>query len=111
MLWRWESLYHLALHINLNVKPQYFEQIPIPDYSKYKQNLEEKADMIILFTKEKQQSNQKFLKPIQTEFGIEKISKKLEKFYELDFDEFVEQLKAKKMTFSPQQSWRGIRSA
>ena len=37
----------------------------------------------------------KFLKLIKHEYKLEDISRKLDSFYELDFDEFVKQLKIK----------------
>jgi hypothetical protein len=39
-----------------------------------------------------------FLKFLEQKFSLEKISKKLEKFYELDFSEFKKQLKIKKIS-------------
>ena len=55
--------------------------------------------MVSLFkNKTIQQKLQNFLKLIQHEYGLEKISKKLEKFYELDFDDFVKALKVKDLS-------------
>jgi uncharacterized membrane protein YgaE (UPF0421/DUF939 family) len=49
----------------------------------------------------------KFLKRLNISFEIEKLSRKLKKFYELEFSEFVKELKKKKVAFSlvQQDEW------
>jgi len=69
-------------------------EFPIKEIS----NLEEKffitkADLMISKNNKIHDTTNKFLKLIIHEFGIEKITKKLEKFSELEFDEFMKQLK------------------
>lgn len=63
----------------------------------------EKADFMLENNKILQEKVNKFLKRLNSNFEIEKISKKLEKFYELDFSEFVKELKKKKITLSLKQ--------
>jgi len=87
----------------IEVKPQYFEQIPIPDYSGKSEAFTKKADAMITFTQAYQVNLQKFLKLIQSEFSIEKTTKKLEKFYELDFDGFIKELKLKKLSLEKKE--------
>jgi hypothetical protein len=50
---------------------------------------------------------QKFLKRIQGTFELEKLSKKLQSFYELDFADFVKELKKVKVILSlkDQDEW------
>ena len=57
--------------------------------------------------KELQEKVNRFLKRLNSSFEIEKLSKKLEKFYELEFSDFVKELKKKKVKFSlvEQDEW------
>jgi len=50
---------------------------------------------------------QKFLKRVQGTFELEKMSKKLQTFYELSFEEFVKELKKAKVILSlkDQDEW------
>ena len=58
----------------------------------------EKADLMISLNKELHEKKDKFLKLLQHEYELKKISKKLQKYWELDFDEFVKQLKGKDLS-------------
>jgi len=67
----------------------------------------EKADFMLENNKVMWEKVQKFLKRIQGIFELEKLSKKLQAFYELSFEEFVKELKKKKivLTLKDQDEW------
>lgn len=80
----------------IKVKPQYFEQIPIPEI--YKQDaLNAKTDNIIAFTSKFQKVENSFTKYLQSQFSIEKLPKKLQNWHELEFADFIKELAAIKM--------------
>ncbi len=92
----------------IEVKPQYFEQIPIPDLSNQgKAGLLSFTVRNITSTKELQEKASRFLKRIKSNFEFEKISTKLEKFYDFDFKTFVKELKKQKVKLSlvQQDEW------
>ena len=62
-----------------------------------------KADLILDLYSQFYEKIKKFLKLIQSEFSIEKTTKKLEKFYELDFDGFIKELKLKKISLEKKE--------
>ncbi|MBU0906876.1 MAG: restriction endonuclease subunit M, partial [Nanoarchaeota archaeon] len=51
--------------------------------------------LMLKLNKEFYEKKDKFLKLIKHEYKLNKLSTKLDKFHELDFDEFVKQLKIK----------------
>mgnify|MGYP001009609347 CR=1 FL=1 len=67
----------------------------------------EKADKMLALNKELQEISQKFQRMIMREFGLEKISAKLQNWYLLNFDEFIKELsKAKvKLSLSQKADW------
>jgi hypothetical protein len=75
----------------IEVKPQYFEQIPIPEL-KNEDLFEQKADEIIDNTKQLQEAQSNFTNYLQSQFSIEKFSKKLNNWYELEFGDFIKEL-------------------
>ena len=92
----------------IEVKPQYFEQIPIPSISnEIKNNLVDLTKLIMNLTKECQGIKRKFLKLLTNKFEEIKISKKLEKWYELSFTDFQKELiKQKiKLSLSDESEW------
>lgn len=77
---------------------QYVEQLPIkiPNFNE--------IDLFTVEVKRIQEINENlnneikgFLKWLQGEYNIDKLSQKLEKYYELTFDEFLEELRKKKV--------------
>jgi hypothetical protein len=90
----------------IEVKPQYFEQIPIPEF-KYEEEFEIKADLIIEATKNLQSTTSRFLGLLQSKFHIEKPSTKLQNWPDLDFKGFLGELtKAKvKLSLSEEADW------
>lgn len=67
----------------------------------------EKADFMLENNKILQDKINKFLKRLNGSFEIEKLSKKLEAFYDLEFADFVKELKKKKVVLSlkDQDEW------
>ncbi|MGN0728053.1 Eco57I restriction-modification methylase domain-containing protein [Treponema sp.] len=78
----------------IEVKPQYFEQIPIPDFENNKE-LDDLTDKMLALNENLQKKSGNFLKVVKQTFALEKISTKLETFYDLDFDGFMKELKQK----------------
>ncbi len=75
----------------IEVKPQYFEQIPIPEI-KSEAELETKANVIIDFVNNFQNLALRFQNYILSQFQIEKLSRKLDNWHELDFADFIKEL-------------------
>lgn len=75
----------------IEVKPQYFEQIPIPEI-KNESEFESKANIIIEFVNNFQNLDSSFQNYIISQFQIEKLSRKLENWHELDFADFIKEL-------------------
>lgn len=67
----------------------------------------QKADFMLENNKILQEKTNKFLNRLKTSFWIEKLSWKLEKFYDLDFGSFVNELKKNKINLSlkDQDEW------
>nr|WP_288934826.1 DNA methyltransferase [uncultured Allomuricauda sp.] len=83
----------------IEVKPQYFEQIPVPDF-KNESDFESKANDIINLTKSLQKSESTFIDLLLSKFEIEKLSKKLQNWHHLDFKDFLKELKKAKVQLS-----------
>lgn len=92
----------------IEVKPQYFEQIPIPEISEDKKlELSELTNRIISKTTEKQKLQNQFLKLLESKFVDLRINNKLQNWNELSFSEFLKELqKAKvKLSLSEEAEW------
>jgi hypothetical protein len=92
----------------IEVKPQYFDQIPIPLISqKEKMDLTQLVDNSIEITSKLQQKLRRFFNRLETNLNIEKISHKLLTFYSLDFRTFLLKLKKLKikLSLSEQDEW------
>ncbi len=59
--------------------------------------LESKANLMLFLHNDFHEKMRKFLTLLKSEFGLEKMSQKLGKFYELDFDAFIKSLGIKKI--------------
>ncbi|MFP4023993.1 MAG: Eco57I restriction-modification methylase domain-containing protein [Thiohalospira sp.] len=85
----------------IEVKPQYFEQIPIPVISEEPKNLlTQLTNDIISKTVEKQKLQLKFSKLLFSKYPKLKQTKKLENLFELDFNGFKKELSKQKIKFS-----------
>ena len=92
----------------IEVKPQYFEQIPIKKPSdNIKKQLERFSENQIKLTDKFHIKINKFLKRVSSNLELEKLSKKLEAFYQYDFKTFLKELKKKKVKLSlvEQDEW------
>jgi hypothetical protein len=76
----------------------YIEQLPIcPTTPEQQQPLIKKADHMIQLNHQLQEEIYGFKHWIEKEFNVNKMSKKLEKYYELSVDEFFDELRKKKV--------------
>jgi type I restriction-modification system DNA methylase subunit len=75
----------------IEVKPQYFEQIPIPELEN-EVEFEINAKMVIALVNELQNLDGRFQDYISSQFVIEKLTRKLENWHELDFGDFIKEL-------------------
>jgi hypothetical protein len=83
----------------IEVKPQYFEQIPIPELRNEEQ-FEQLANAVILATQSNQKVVASFLELVLQKFPIDKPSTKLQNWPDLDFKGFLGELKKAKVKLS-----------
>ena len=87
-----KKLYSSGLEIKINQ----LETIPIPEISlEAQQPFIALADKMLTLNESLQKKSTNFLKVVKQTFALEKISTKLETFYNLDFDGFMKELKQK----------------
>ena len=87
-----KKTYPEGLHIKINQ----LETIPIPEISlEAQQPFITLADKMLTLNETLQKKSTNFLKVVKQTFALEKISTKLETFYDLDFDGFMKELKQK----------------
>ena len=87
-----KKLYSSGLEIKINQ----LETIPIPEISlEAQQPFIALADKMLTLNEMLQKKSTNFLKVVKQTFALEKISTKLETFYNLDFDGFMKELKQK----------------
>ena len=85
----------------IEVKPQYFEQIPIPEINEENQaQLSIKAEIMIGFNNDIQDIIQKFQRTIQRKFVIEELPSKLQNWHQLTYADFIKELGKKKIKLS-----------
>ncbi len=74
---------------------------PIPDNIASKENgLKENVEFLLEKTKEAENARLKFISLLQSKFDIEKLSTKLQKWHELEFKDFLKELKKAKVQLS-----------
>jgi hypothetical protein len=88
---------------------EYFEyqirKIPIPNIDLNNQKAFIKnADLMIQLNKDLQDEIRSFHTWLQRTFNMEKLSNKLEKYYELNFEEFLKEVKKKKVDIKPRKT-------
>ena len=98
-LWIWYNCPEL-LGGTREIRKAYFENFPIPDlknseFSIINSELVNLADKMLTLNETLQKKSTNFLKVVKQTFALEKISTKLETFYNLDFDGFMKELKQK----------------
>ena len=84
------------------IRKKWLDKLPIL-YPKDKNEWIEKADDMLTLNEEYNASLQQTLSFLQSEYWLEKIPKKLQKFTELDFDGFKKVLKLKKLSLTEKE--------
>lgn len=93
--------FKLILSSNLHVYPEAIRNLPIIKNNKQPNIIIAGAELILDLKKVLEDISQKFQRTLQRKFeGLEKLSKKLENWYELPFADFVKELKKKKIVLS-----------
>ena len=89
--------------------PDDFRKLPIPTISKESQQpFIDLVDKMLFLNKEFSSKKERFLAGLKDNLNLEKSSKKLENFYEIDFKGFLKELEKQKIMLSPlkQEDWR-----
>ena len=92
----------------IEVKPQYFEQIPIPPIkNEFGNALSAIADTMLSLNKQLQEKRSRFLRRLSENFEGVKITTALQTFDQLEFKAFVAELKKQKIKLSlaQQDEW------
>ena len=80
----------------VEMKTQYISKFPLKELPDIKQQpFIDRADMMLARHRELHEKSEGFLANISAKYKIEKVTRKLEKWWELDFPEFVRELKVK----------------
>jgi len=90
------------------VKAFHLENLPIKNIPlEQQQPFIEKADQMLSLNKELQEISGKFQRNLQREFSLEKLSKKLESWFDFSYDDFLKELKKLKvdLTLSQKAEW------
>ena len=88
--------------------PDDFRKLPIPEISKENQRpFIKKADQILSLNKKLQSKSEKFIKRVEANLEIKKLTTKLQSFYSFDFKTFISELKKQKikLRFKEQDEW------
>ncbi len=86
-------------------KPVYVKQIPIPNVNDDVRNvLTEKVEMLLKLHSEKQELQKQALEVLRAEYKLSKTTQKLEKFLNLGWNEFIEELEKQKVRISTHHS-------
>ncbi|MGD9533902.1 MAG: hypothetical protein AB7V56_09060 [Candidatus Nitrosocosmicus sp.] len=95
----------------MHFMPGYADYLPIPsDYEKFQDSLVEKCDLMISLTKQLSESKNSFLDKMRANFGVKKVSVKLDNFIILSFDDLLNEIKRltkKKLSIREQDEWEG----
>jgi len=103
------NVFSMRSSLTVNVTQGYLSQIPIPKLSEKEQKpFIEKADLMLKLNKDFYEKKNKFFNRIKKSFSLEKINKKLDKFYELEFNDFIKEIEKqskKKISLKEQDEW------
>jgi type I restriction-modification system DNA methylase subunit len=106
------NYYYKAHYTDVNVKPIYLENLPIPNISISRQQpFIEKADIMLSQNKALHEMRSDFLNFLQSELKPEKIGKHLEKWDESDWDGFRKELakggvKISELSLKARKEWQ-----
>jgi hypothetical protein len=92
----------------IEVKPQYFEQIPIPPLdNELGKELSDIVDTMLVLNQQLQEKRSRFLRRLTENFDGVKITTALQTFDQLDFKDLVAELKKQKIKLSlaQQDEW------
>ncbi len=90
----WLSNYSDGKQLFPKIKGYQLKQLPIKIATKNDQQpFIEKADLMLSLNKDLQEVSLKFSKYFSGQFKLDKLSGKLEKWYELSFEEFIKEIK------------------
>lgn len=82
----------------INFSPAIVSTIPIPEIKESEQKqFIEKSDLMLKLNREFYDKKNKFLRLLKHEYNLKKLSKKLENFYVLEFDDLIKQLGIKEL--------------
>lgn len=80
----------------IEVKPQYFERIPIPDFENNKE-LDDLTEKMLSLNEDLQKKVNRFINRIKETYSLEKITQNIENFYNFSFADFVKELSKQKI--------------
>jgi len=107
--WYYVSKFTNKSNLTVNISKTFLEKIPIKKISLVEQKpFIENADLMLNFNKEFYEKKNKFFNRIKKSFGLEKLNKKVDSFYELEFNDFikeVEKLSKKKISLKELDEW------
>jgi type I restriction-modification system DNA methylase subunit len=99
--WYYVSKFTNKSNLTVNISKTFLEKIPIKRISLEEQKpFIEKSDFMIEKNKRFYETKNKFIKLIKYKFNLDKISRKLESFYNLDFKGFVNEIQNKNKVMS-----------
>jgi len=103
------NVFSMKSSLTVNVTQGYLSQIPIKKILLGEQkSFIEKADFMIENNKELYEKKNKFFNRIKKSFNLEKINKRLNKFYELEFNDFINEIEKQtknKISLKEQDEW------
>ena len=109
------ATYFKKANVNLNrnsfpkINVNTLEKFPVPEIlPEFQKRIEVQIDEILIKTNEFQESKAKFIGLVQDNLALTSISKRIEAFYELDFKDFISELKKLKINLSlaDQSDWK-----
>jgi type I restriction-modification system DNA methylase subunit len=99
--WYYVSKFTNKSNLTVNISKTFLEKIPIKEISFEEQKpFIEKSDFMINKNKKFYEAKNKFIKLIKYKYNLDKISRKLNTFYNLNFKEFVEEIQNKNKIMS-----------
>lgn len=105
----YSSIFNLGAEFTTAVAIENLDELPIKKISKeIQKSFIEKVNLMLSLNKEFYEKKNKFFNRIKKSFGLEKINKKLDKFYELSSNSFIEEIEKQtknKISLKEQDEW------